>query len=83
MGGIMVFEIMTNNNLLESKFNLDFYNLNTINQAIKDFKEISEIKTEIKNKHIIIKIKTKKEELSSEELLNEFCNYLIALKKNE
>jgi NADP-dependent 3-hydroxy acid dehydrogenase YdfG len=64
----------------EKIFSLDIYNLNSIKNAIKDYKEIADIKIDILDNNAIINIK-QKEDIPNIEY--EFSNYVLGLMMNE
>lgn len=59
-----------------------FYDLNTVKEALKDFKEICEGKTISKKGNIEISLKSKNKDFEKN-LNNEFCNYILGLMKNK
>jgi hypothetical protein len=67
----------------EFEFNKDFYDLKSIKDTIKDFKDVAEIVFEDKNNKIKIIIKSKEKELSDTELYLEFRNYVLGMMKNK
>ena len=78
----MIIVIVDDNNSSDIivELNKDFYNRESINKTVKDFSNICDtIVKENGNFRIILK---PKEEVDSNELVNEFCNYVLAIMKN-
>ena len=67
----------------EFKFSKEFYNLESIKNAINDYKEIADIKLSDEDKSIKININSKDEEFSNEILRLEFRNYVLGLMENK
>ena len=74
---------MENKDKKEFEFNKEFYDLITIKNTIKDFKDVADISFEDKKDRIKIIIKSKDKEVSNEELYLEFRNYVLGMMKNK
>jgi len=64
----------------EGHLNLKFYNVDSIEESIKEFKEVCEILFDKYSGKI--KISSLDEEMDSEEIFREFCNYVLGVMKN-
>lgn len=62
------------------KLNKEFYPLNAINQAVKDFKEAASIKIRNEENHYKIEITPKQ---NIQFLKEEFANYVLGISKNK
>jgi len=59
-----------------------FYDLNSVKEALKDFKKVCESNVIIKKNSIEVILKPNKIYLENN-LTNEFCNYVLGLMKNK
>jgi len=64
----------------ETFLNLEFYDVPSIEESIEDFREACEISFDKYSGEI--KIISLDEEIDSEEIFREFCNYVLGVMKN-
>ena len=63
-------------------FKKSFYNLNSIKEALQDFKDVCEGRLIKKKNNIEVILKAKNKEFENN-LDKEFCNYVLGLMKNK
>ena len=73
--------MIVKDNIVKINFNKKFYNIKTIKEASEAFKEFGTFSLQDKE-HISVSIKIKEKE-NAETIGYEFCNYILALMKNE
>jgi hypothetical protein len=77
----MSISVDQNKNRINISLNKSFYAVDAVKKAAEDFKEIGDFSVHDK-KNILVSIKVK--DASQVEILGyEFCNYVLALMKNE
>ena len=74
---------MENKKETEFELNKDFYDLKSVKNTIKDFKDVADIIFEDKNNKIRLIIKSKDEDISDKELYLEFRNYVLGMMNNK
>lgn len=74
---------MKNKKETEFEFNKDFYELKSIKDTIKDFKEVADIIFEDKNNKIKLIIKSKDKDMDEKDIYLEFRNYVLGMMNNK
>ncbi len=71
-------------NIVKIKLNLDFYSIEDVLAATKDFFDFGQINMTVddKNNNVIITIAPKDKDDGLETIGHEFCNYVLGMTKN-
>ena len=67
----------------EFKFKKEFYDIKSIKESIKDFKDVAKITLTNEGANIKVNIISKEGDISNEKMYLEFRNYVLSMMKNK